>query len=69
VSDNDRSNGNAEQDSDASRNYVALNKTPLNRRGTDQEIANAVLFLASDLASYITGLYMPVCGGNEMPGI
>jgi 3-oxoacyl-[acyl-carrier protein] reductase len=69
VSDNDRANGNAEQDSDASRNYVAVNKTPLNRRGTDQEIANAVLFLASDLASYITGLYMPVCGGNEMPGI
>lgn len=69
VSDNDRANGNAEQDSVASRNYVARNKTPLNRRGTDQEIANAVLFLASDLASYITGLYMPVCGGNEMPGI
>ena len=69
VSDNDRANGNAEQNSDASRNYVARNKTPLNRRGTDQEIANAVLFLASDLASYITGLYMPVCGGNEMPGI
>eukprot|EP01043_Picozoa_sp_COSAG02_P124706 COSAG02_NODE_61790_length_267_cov_1.214286_1_plen_50_part_10 len=27
VSDNDRANGNAEQDSDASRNYVAVNKT------------------------------------------
>ena len=48
---------------------MAQNKTPLNRRGTDQEIANAMLFFASDLASYITGLYMPVCGGNEMPGI
>ncbi len=42
---------------------------PLRRRGTDQEIANAVLFLASDLASFITGAYLPVCGGNVMPAI
>ena len=42
---------------------------PLKRRGTDQEIANAVAFLASDLASYISGAYMPVCGGNVMPGV
>ena len=39
------------------------------RRGTDQEIANAVLFLASDLSSFITGAYIPVCGGNVMPAI
>ena len=44
-------------------------KVPLKRRGTDQEIANAVLFLASDLADYITGVYLPVCGGNVMPCI
>ncbi len=42
---------------------------PLKRRGTDQEIANVVAFLASDLASFITGAYIPVCGGNVMPGI
>jgi 3-oxoacyl-[acyl-carrier protein] reductase len=42
---------------------------PLQRRGTDQEIANVVAFLASDLASYITGAYIPVCGGNVMPAI
>jgi len=42
---------------------------PLQRRGTTQEIANVVLFLASDLASYITGAYIPVCGGNVMPTI
>jgi len=42
---------------------------PLKRRGTDQDVANAVLFLASDLASFITGAYLPVCGGNVMPGI
>lgn len=42
---------------------------PLRRRGTDQEIANTVAFLASDLASFITGAYIPVNGGNVMPAI
>jgi 3-oxoacyl-[acyl-carrier protein] reductase len=46
-----------------------LKGVPLGRRGTDQEIANVVAFLASDLASFITGAYIPVCGGNVMPGI
>jgi 3-oxoacyl-[acyl-carrier protein] reductase len=49
------------------QDYAA--KVPLNRRGTPQEIANAVAFLASDLASFITGVYLPVCGGNIMPAI
>lgn len=44
-------------------------KVPLKRRGEDQDIANAVLFLASELSAFITGVYLPVCGGNEMPGI
>jgi 3-oxoacyl-[acyl-carrier protein] reductase len=39
---------------------------PMARRGTDQEIANAVAFLASDLASFITGVTIPVCGGAVM---
>lgn len=42
---------------------------PLKRRGTDQEVANVVAFLASDLASFITGAFIPVCGGNVMPSI
>lgn len=37
--------------------------TPLGRRGTPEEIANAYLFLASDEASYITGTLMMVDGG------
>lgn len=62
VSDRDRENHTEVQPkSDA--------KIPLRRRGTDQEVANAVLFLASDLADYITGTYLPVCGGNVMPTI
>ena len=42
---------------------------PLRRRGDDFDIANAVAFLASDLAAFITGVYLPVCGGNVMPAI
>ena len=41
----------------------------LGHRGEDQEIANAVAFLASDLAGFISGAYLPVCGGNVMPCI
>ena len=46
-----------------------LDGVALKHRGTAQEIANAVVFLASDLAGFISGVYLPVCGGNVMPGI
>jgi 3-oxoacyl-[acyl-carrier protein] reductase len=41
---------------------------PLGRPGTDQEIAKAVCFLASDDASYITGHVLDVNGGMFMGG-
>jgi NAD(P)-dependent dehydrogenase (short-subunit alcohol dehydrogenase family) len=37
---------------------------PLNRIGEPEEIAQAVLFLMSDAASYITGANIPVSGGR-----
>ncbi|MDF3811252.1 MULTISPECIES: SDR family oxidoreductase [Rhodopseudomonas] len=39
----------------------------LKRRGYDQDVANLTAFLASDLAGFITGVRVPVCGGNIMP--
>jgi 3-oxoacyl-[acyl-carrier protein] reductase len=36
-------------------------------RGTDQDVASAVAFLASDLAEFISGAFIPVCGGSVMP--
>lgn len=42
---------------------------PMKRRGFDQDVANAVAFLASDLAGFISGTFLPVCGGNVMPAI
>jgi NAD(P)-dependent dehydrogenase (short-subunit alcohol dehydrogenase family) len=37
---------------------------PLGRGGTPEEVANAIAFLASDLASFITGAALIVDGGQ-----
>ena len=42
---------------------------PLRRRGSAQDIANMVAFLASDLAAFVSGQYISVSGGNVMPTI
>lgn len=42
---------------------------PLRRAGTPEDIANAVSFLASDKASYITGFTLRVDGGLILPGM
>ena len=42
---------------------------PLNRYGTEREIAEAIHFLISDKASYINGQVLSVDGGFESTGI
>jgi len=39
---------------------------PLRRGGKPEDIANVCTFLASDLASYVTGQVISVCGGMKM---
>ncbi len=56
-----------DDDSEGQRSYRA--NVPLRRRGYDQDIANLVVFLASDLANFISGQYISVSGGNVMPTI
>lgn len=40
-----------------------MDKIPLGRFGSAEEIGNATLFLASDMSAYITGQVLSVCGG------
>lgn len=52
---------------DAQREYM-LNEVPMKVAGQPQDIANAVAFLASEEASYITGATLHVNGGLFMGG-
>ncbi len=40
-----------------------MEKIPMGRFGTSEEVANTTLFLASDMSSYITGQVLSACGG------
>jgi 3-oxoacyl-[acyl-carrier protein] reductase len=47
-------------------NERMVKRTALRRPGEPQDIANAIAFLCSDLASYITGVGLNVSGGIEL---
>jgi NAD(P)-dependent dehydrogenase (short-subunit alcohol dehydrogenase family) len=53
-------------DKDPERKKKVLSRTPMGRLGRTEEVANAAFFLVSDEASYITGVVLPVDGGNSI---
>ena len=55
--------GTADEDAVAARVAQYGKDHPLGRVGTGLDIANAVMFLASDRASFMTGSYLAVDGG------
>ncbi|HLR37040.1 MAG TPA: 3-oxoacyl-[acyl-carrier-protein] reductase [Chitinophagaceae bacterium] len=52
------------KDGDVADNYKK--QIPLGRFAQSEDIANAALYLASDLSSYVTGQVLSVCGGLNM---
>ncbi|MBP5372066.1 MAG: 3-oxoacyl-[Bacteroidales bacterium] len=41
-------------------------RIPMHRAGSVDEVAKVCVFLASDLASYVTGQVIPICGGLQI---
>lgn len=52
------------------KKLVAItSQTPLGRVGSTEEVANAVVFLASPAASYLNGVNLPIDGGFSKVGV
>jgi NAD(P)-dependent dehydrogenase (short-subunit alcohol dehydrogenase family) len=46
--------------------FLKANVIPLGKLGTTTDVADAVVFLCSELSGHITGCALPVCGGMQM---
>jgi NAD(P)-dependent dehydrogenase (short-subunit alcohol dehydrogenase family) len=51
---------------DAERMQKVISRTPMSKLGEPEDVAAAALFLASDAAKFITGVVLPVDGGNSI---
>ncbi|HMO62563.1 MAG TPA: SDR family oxidoreductase [Ferruginibacter sp.] len=52
--------------SDPARKAKVFGRTPMGIMGQPEDIGHAALYLASDAAKYITGIVLPVDGGNSI---
>lgn len=53
-------------DSDPERKAKVFGRTPMGHMGQPEDIGNAALYLASDSAKYVTGVVLPIDGGNSI---
>ena len=51
---------------DPERKAKAMGRTPMGELGQPSDIGDAAVFLASDASKYITGVILPVDGGNSI---
>lgn len=51
---------------DKERKARVLSRTPMGRLGTPEDVALAAIYLASDAAEYVTGIVLPIDGGNAI---
>ena len=53
-------------DNDLERKTKVISRTPMGQLGMPADVADAALFLASSESAYITGVVLPVDGGNSI---
>jgi len=53
-------------DNDPQRKQKVLSRTPMGKLGLPEDVAEAVFYLASNAAKYLTGVVLPVDGGNSI---
>jgi NAD(P)-dependent dehydrogenase (short-subunit alcohol dehydrogenase family) len=53
-------------DDDPQRKQKVLSRTPMGKLGVPEDVAEAIYYLSSDAAKYVTGVILPVDGGNSI---